>query len=168
MPATNLYFNNYANLGEQTLIEDLIIESIKIYGIECYYMPRTLVAEDNIFGEDPLSKFEQAYNIEMYIKSVDGFEGEGDFLSRFNIEIRDEITFVVARRRWSEEIGEDQSTPVDGDGVARPAEGRESGPRGHVRNGGGTPGRQTLLGFRIEEVNMSSDKIKKRGRGIKF
>ena len=123
MPATNLYFNNYANLGEQTLIEDLIIESIKIYGIECYYMPRTLVAEDNIFGEDPLSKFEQAYNIEMYIKSVDGFEGEGDFLSRFNIEIRDEITFVVARRRWSEEIAEDQSTPVDGDGVARPAEG---------------------------------------------
>ena len=124
MPATNLYFNNYDNINEQTLLEDLIIESIKIYGIECYYMPRTLVAEDNIFGEDPLSKFQQAYNVEMYIKSVDGFDGEGDFLSKFNIEIRDEITFVVAKRRWSEEIGDSQSTPVNEDsGVARPAEG---------------------------------------------
>lgn len=124
MPATNLYFNNFANVQEQTLLEDLIIESIKIYGIECYYMPRTLVAEDSLFGEDPLSKFEQAYNVEMYIKSVDGFEGEGDFLSKFNIEIRDEITFVVSRRRWSEEIGVEQSTPVNEDeGVARPAEG---------------------------------------------
>jgi hypothetical protein len=124
MPATNLYFNNYSNAEEQTLLENLIIESIKIYGIECYYMPRTLVGEDNIFGEDPLSKFEQAYNIEMYIKSVDGFEGEGDFLSKFNIEIRDEITFVVARRRFADEVDVTQTTPVNEDnGLARPAEG---------------------------------------------
>lgn len=124
MPATNLYFNNFSNIGEQNLIEDLIIESIKIYGIECYYMPRTLVAEDSIFGEDPLSTFQQAYNIEMYIKSVEGFEGEGDFLSKFNIEIRDEITFVVSRRRFSEEISLEQSTPVDADqGEGRPMEG---------------------------------------------
>ena len=120
MPATNLYFNNYDNINEQTLLEDLIIESIKIYGIECYYMPRTLVAEDNIFGEDPLSKFEQAYNVEMYIKSVDGFDGEGDFLSKFNIEIRDEMTLTVSRRRFSQEIEDSNTTkaagrPVEGD-----------------------------------------------------
>lgn len=79
MPTTNLYFNNHAFSGEQNLIEDLIIESIKIYGVDCYYMPRTLVAEDLVFGEDTLSKFDHAYMIEMYIKSVDGFEGEGRF-----------------------------------------------------------------------------------------
>ena len=80
MPTTNLYFNNYAFTGEQNLIENLIIESIKIYGIEVFYLPRTLVKEDNLFGEDVLSKFEFAYPVEMYIKSVDGFSGDGDFL----------------------------------------------------------------------------------------
>ena len=77
--ATNLYFNNYQFTEEQNLIEDLVTESIKIYGIDCYYMPRTLIAEDGIFGEDTLSKFDavtngdvdaeslSAYSIEMYI-----------------------------------------------------------------------------------------------------
>ena len=70
--ATNLYFNNYAFTQEKNLIEDLIIESIKIYGVDCYYMPRTLVNEDVLFGEDTLSMFKQAHLLEMYIKSVDG------------------------------------------------------------------------------------------------
>lgn len=104
---------------EQRLIEDLIIESIKIYGIECFYMPRTLIAKDNLFGEDVLSKFEEAYPIEMYIKSVDGFSGDGDFLSKFGLEIRDEMVLTVAQRRWDEEVGaystEDAGRPVEGD-----------------------------------------------------
>jgi hypothetical protein len=119
MPTTNLYFNNYKFTQEQNLIEDLIIESIKIYGIECYYMPRTLVSEDLIFGEDTLSKFDHAYPIEMYIKSVDGFEGEGDFLSKFNIEIRDEMVLTVSQRRFGEEISDTDTTEQ----IGRPAEG---------------------------------------------
>lgn len=119
MPTTNLYFNNHAFSGEQNLIEDLIIESIKIYGVDCYYMPRTLVAEDLVFGEDNLSKFDHAYLIEMYIKSVDGFEGEGDFLSKFNVEIRDEMVLTVSRRRFGEEIVTEDTT----EDIGRPAEG---------------------------------------------
>ena len=117
--ATNLFFNNYAFTGESNLIEDLIIESIKIYGIDCFYLPRTLVSEDTLFGEDTLSKFDNAYQLEMYIKSVDGFEGEGDFLSKFNIEIRDEMVLTVSQRRFGEEI-ELQDTTED---IGRPSEG---------------------------------------------
>lgn len=125
MPTTNFYFNNYGNSMEQTLIEDLIIESIKVYGIECLYMPKTLVAKDNLFGEDVLSKFEDAYPIEMYIKSVDGFSGDGDFLSKFGLEIRDELVLTVSQRRFGEEIIDADSTeeagrPVEGDLVYFP------------------------------------------------
>ena len=124
MPTTNLYFNNFAFTQEQNLIENLIIESIRIYGIEVFYLPRTLVKEDNLFGEDVLSKFEQAYPVEMYIKSVDGFQGDGDFLSKFGLEIRDEMVLTVSRRRFGEEIAIEDSTPVnEAEGVARPAEG---------------------------------------------
>ena len=124
MPTTNLYFNNFAFTQEQNLIENLVIESIKIYGIEVQYLPRTLVKEDQLFGEDVLSKFENAYPIEMYIKSVDGFQGDGDFLSKFGLEIRDEMVLTVARRRFSEEIHYTDTTPVnEAEGIGRPSEG---------------------------------------------
>lgn len=124
MPTTNFYFSNFRNSMEQTLIEDLIIESIRIYGIEVFYLPRTLVKKDELFAEDILSKFEGAYPIEMYIKNVNGFEGEGDFLSKFGLQIRDEMTFTVSRRRWGEEIVIQESTPVDeAEGKGRPMEG---------------------------------------------
>lgn len=124
MPTTNFYFNNFQNSMEQTLIEDLIIESIRIYGMEVMYLPRTLVNKDELFGEDTLSKFEFAYPIEMYVKNVNGFEGEGDFLSKFGLQIRDEMTFTVSRRRWGEEIDLQESTPVDeAVGAGRPMEG---------------------------------------------
>jgi len=125
MPTVNQYFNNFGHQQSQWLIEDLIIESIKIYGIEVMYMPRTLVAEDTIFGEDPLSKFDDAYPLEMYVKNVDGFEGEGDFLSKFGLEIRDEMTLTVAQRRFDEEISlADSTTPTDATtGIGRPSEG---------------------------------------------
>ena len=117
--ATNLFFNNYAFSQEQNLIEDLIIESIQIYGYDCYYLPRTLVAEDTLFGEDTLSKFDNAYSLEMYVKSVDGFEGEGDFLSKFNIEIRDEMVLTVSQRRFGEEVDVFNTT----EDIGRPSEG---------------------------------------------
>jgi len=124
MPTVNHYFNNFSNSMEQVLIEDLIIESIKIYGIEVCYMPRTVVNEDLLFGEDRASAFNNSYGIEMYIKSVDGFEGDGDFLSKFGLEIRDQMVLTVAQRRFAEEIAADDSTKVnDNPGINRPAEG---------------------------------------------
>jgi len=102
---TNFYFqsgNTSGTTAEQRLIEDLIIESLKIYGHDVYYLPRTLVDEDTIFDEDTLSQFTQAYPLEMYLENVDGYDGEGDLFTRFGIEIRDQATFVLARRRWDE------------------------------------------------------------------
>ena len=91
--ATNFYFNNNAHFGQQNLIEDLIIESIKIYGYDNFYIPRTLVKEDDLFGEDVLSKFDSAYAMEMYVKNVEGFDGEGEFLSKFNSRLSKFLKF---------------------------------------------------------------------------
>ena len=87
--ATNPYFNHFENTSEQNLHQDLIIESIKQFGIDNYYLPRQYMNEDLLYGEDTISQFSQSHLIEMYVKSVDGFEGEGDFISRFGLEIRD-------------------------------------------------------------------------------
>jgi len=103
--AKNYYFENYGNSMEQTLIEDLVIESIRIYGVDVWYLPRTLVAKDDLLNEDDLSTFNEAYLVEMYVKSVDGFEGEGDFLSKFGLQIRDSVTMTMAQRVYELEIG---------------------------------------------------------------
>lgn len=103
-PGTNYYFNNFNNSREQELLEDLTIESIKMYGQDMYYIPRVLVDKDEIYGEDTQSKYEQAIPIELYIKSVDGFEGDGVFLSKFGLEIRDQVTFTVATRTFYTEV----------------------------------------------------------------
>jgi hypothetical protein len=104
--ATNKYFRPFTYGREQDTAEDLIIESIKIYGIDVKYMPRTIIGPDKLLGEDPLSEFNDAIDIEMYIKNTQQFEGEGDFLSKFNLEIRDQITFVMARKRWEQVANE--------------------------------------------------------------
>lgn len=113
--ATNPYFNHFQNAPEQNLHQDLIIESIKNFGIDVYYLPRTLVNLDSLYLEDTISEFSNAYLIEMYVKSVDGFEGEGDFISRFGLEIRDQVTFSVARRRWDNLEILDYVRPKEGD-----------------------------------------------------
>jgi hypothetical protein len=110
--AVNKYFRPFTFGREQDTAEDLIIESIKIYGLDVKYMPRTIVGPDALLGEDPLSKFEDAIDIEMYIKNTQQFEGEGDFLSKFNLEIRDQITFVMARKRWEQVSNEKMLTEV--------------------------------------------------------
>ena len=99
----NLYFSDKIR-SEQKLYEDIVIESLKIYGQDVYYIPRDLVNEDTILGDDPVSSFNSAYKVEMYIENVEGFDGEGDLFTRFGVEIRDEATFIVARRRWSDTV----------------------------------------------------------------
>ena len=75
-----------------------------MYGQDVYYIPRQLIAVDEILNED-YSRFVDAYAVEMYIETVDGFAGEGDLLSKFGVEIRDQATFVVSRRRWEQLVG---------------------------------------------------------------
>lgn len=116
--ATSFFFNNFQSSQEQQLIEDLVIESIKIYGHDIKYIKRELQNKDRIYGEDrQTSRYVHALSVEMYIKNVDGFQGEGDFLSKFNLEIRDQITFTVSRSVFSEEIGSPMSVdrPREGD-----------------------------------------------------
>lgn len=102
---------------EQQLIEDLIIESIKVYGHDVWYVNRSITSKDELLNEDDLSVFDQAYMIEMYIKNVEGFEGEGDFLSKFGLQIRDSITFTVAIRSFNQEVGfhTEDVRPFEGD-----------------------------------------------------
>lgn len=109
---TNKYFNFFSETREQDLIEDLAIESIKHFGHNVRYVPRTIVRNDPLFGEDTLSSFDDATEIEMYIKNVEGFEGEGDFVSKFGVEIRDQITFTVARKRFDQAKTEKLTTEV--------------------------------------------------------
>jgi len=104
---TNFYFQSGQGQGqtnEQRLVEDLIIESLKIYGHDAYYLPRTLVNKDTIFDEDELSKFTQAYPLEMYLDNVNGYEGQGDIFTRFGLEVRDQATFVLSKRRWEDMV----------------------------------------------------------------
>ncbi len=105
--AVNPYFQNGRSIGstgEQRLTEELIMECIKIYGFDTWYLPRTLVKDDQLFLEDTLSKFQQSYSIEAYLESNTGFEGN-DILSKFGIQMNDSGTFVIAKRRWEEAVG---------------------------------------------------------------
>ena len=101
--ATNLYFSQKVQ-SEQGLYEDIVIESLKMFGQDIYYLPRDIVNEDKVFGDDVPSRFNSSYKIEMYIENIEGFDGEGDLFTKFGVEIRDQATFVVARRRWTQTI----------------------------------------------------------------
>ena len=116
--ATNFFFNNFQSSMEQNLIEDLVVESIKIYGIDLYYLPKRVLNRDTIFREEELATYNTAHPIEMYIKNVDGFDGEGDFISKFGIEIRDRITFTISRRSFASEVLTQEANmvrPLEGD-----------------------------------------------------
>lgn len=96
---TNTYFST-GTTQEQNLYEDLIIEQLKIYGQDVYYLPRKIANKDSIFGEDPASSFEDSYIIEMYVDNSDGYMGEQEIIKKFGLELRDDITFVVSKLRW--------------------------------------------------------------------
>jgi hypothetical protein len=116
--ATNVYFS-HGTRNEQYLIEDLIVESLKIYGQELFYIPRTLVSKDEILGEDRLSKFTSSFPIEMYFENVDSFDGQGAFIQKFGLMMEQSATLVVARRRWEQMVGRYGQTILP----SRPCEG---------------------------------------------
>jgi hypothetical protein len=90
--------------SEQRLVEDLIIESIQIRGADIYYLPRTSVKPDLVLGEDILSQFIQWYPIEMYLNNVQGWDGNSELMTKFGIQVTDQATFVVSKRRWEESV----------------------------------------------------------------
>jgi len=120
----NVYFSQ-AVKSEQHLYEDLVIESLGIYGQDVYYIPRTIVNRDTILNEDPASTFDDAYLMEMFIENTEGFDGAGDLYSKFGLDIKDEATFVVSRRRWDDRVGVYSSNvenprPMEGDLIFLP------------------------------------------------
>lgn len=124
---TNVFFN-HAVSTEQHLYEDIVVEALRMYGHETYYLPREIVEEDTIFNEDVQSTFGDAYSVEMYIENTDGFEGEGDLMSKFGIQVRDQATFVISLRSWERFISLDSNLatslrPNEGDLIYFPLSG---------------------------------------------
>lgn len=115
--ATSVFFNNFASSNEQDILHDLVIESIRIYGQDMFYIPRELKRYDNIYGEDAISEYNRTILVELYIKSVDGFSGDGNFMSKFGLQIRDQAVFSISQRVFSAEVGSitAQVRPNEGD-----------------------------------------------------
>ena len=120
--SVNHYFqsgNGIGNTNEKRLYEDLIVESLQIFAHDCYYLPRTLVNRDLILREDTSSKFDDSYLIEMYMETTEGFMSSGEIINKFGLEIREDTTFVIAKRRWQDQVDHPATLIVDG----RPNEG---------------------------------------------
>ena len=115
---TNSYFT-HGTSGEQNLVEELVIEQIKMFGQDVYYIPRVIVDEDPAFGEDSLSKFDDAYLIEAYLENVEGFGGDGDLFSKFGVRISDKVTFIISRTRFTSLVDDNTTLIQEG----RPNEG---------------------------------------------
>ena len=118
----NHYFQDGKGIGnksEKRLYEDLIIEGLKIYGQDVYYLPRTLVNRDLILGEDMLSKFSSALLLEAYMETTEGFAGEQEIINKFGLEIREDTTFMVSKRRFNQAVDEKATLVKEG----RPNEG---------------------------------------------
>jgi hypothetical protein len=123
----NFYFSDRVK-SEQNLYEDIVIESLKMYGQDVYYLPRDTIGEDRILGDEVPARYNSSHKIEMYIENTEGFDGEGDLFTRFGVEIRDECTFVVSKRRWLQQVQRMDSEvtalrPFEGDMVYMPMSG---------------------------------------------
>mgnify|MGYP000005693674 CR=1 FL=1 len=120
--ATSVYFNNYNSKGEQRLIEDIIVESIKIMGFDSFYLPIFNPEDrDILYGEDPVKKFRASYPLEMYLSDASGYEGQQDFFSKFGLEIKNVVTVSVSRRTFQQRVPQNTFTrPREGDLVYVP------------------------------------------------
>ncbi len=124
---TNQFFNPIYNKNEQLLLDNLIVESIKIMGINVYYIMKSPGTPDPIYGEDPSPSYEQTWLIEMYLEHYMHFEGDGDLVSKFAMaEIRDQVVFTISRRRFREDVKADTGfhRPREGDLIYNPLEER--------------------------------------------
>ena len=121
--ATSQYFNNYgAKYSEQRLVEDIIVESIKIMGFDSFYIPNDNdVARDLLYGEDPVKKFGTAFPLEMYLSNAMEYSGEREFFSKFGLEIKNNMEVILSKRSFSERVPQQNFTrPREGDLVYVP------------------------------------------------
>ena len=120
--ATNHYFNNYGSIGEQRVIEDLIVESIKTMGFDAQYLPNNNdQARDLLYGEDPVKQFNSAFTVEMYLQNSTEYGGEREFFSKFGLEIKNNVTVLVSRRSFNERVPQNTyNRPREGDLVYIP------------------------------------------------
>ena len=117
MAPVNHYFNNYGSLPEQRVIEDLIVESIRIMGFEAFYLPNNnSEARDLLFGEDPVKKFKSSYPIELYLSNSLEYGGEREFFSKFGLEIKNTVQVIISKRTFSQRVPQNTITrPMEGD-----------------------------------------------------
>jgi hypothetical protein len=119
--AVSQYFNNYGSLNEQRVIEDIIVESIKIMGFDAYYIPNNnAVARDLLYGEDPVKKFGAAYPLEMYLSSSMEYSGEKEFFSKFGLEIKNNVQVILSKRSFGQRVPSTLTRPTEGDLVYIP------------------------------------------------
>ena len=115
--ATSVYFNNYNALNEQRVVEDLIVESIKIMGFDAFYLPNdNEAARDLLYGEDPVKKFQTAFPVEFYLSSTLEYGGEREFFSKFGLEIKNNVNVILSKRSFSQRVPQNTFTrPREGD-----------------------------------------------------
>ena len=115
--ATSVYFNNYNALNEQRVVEDLIVESIKIMGSDAFYLPNDNdTARDLLYGEDPVRKFQSAFPIEFYLSSALEYTGEREFFSKFGLEIKNNVSVIISKRSFGQRVPQNTFTrPREGD-----------------------------------------------------
>ena len=90
--------------GEQRLVQDLINEHLRIYGVEVTYIPRKFVARETIMEEVTSSKFDDNFLIEAYVNTYEGYSGSGDILTKFGMSLRDEVTLTLSKERFEDFI----------------------------------------------------------------
>jgi len=114
---SNFFFNNYASSKEQELLNNLIVEATNIHGLDCYYVSRNINKKDNLYYADDQSSYTNAYMVALYINNVDGFQGDGNLMSKFGLEIRDQIVLSIPIQSFNTEIGAytAQLRPNEGD-----------------------------------------------------
>ena len=120
--ALNPFFNQFTNTSEQSLYEDLVVEAIRIYAYEMLYLPRTRKETDDIMNEVTMAEFNQAISCEFFIKNFMDFEGEGQILAKFGLEVRDQMTVNLSKRSFEEFIkpNTNSSKPNEGDCIYIP------------------------------------------------
>lgn len=101
--AVNKYFPKGIS-SEQIVYQSLVTESIQVQGMDVYYLPRKTQKLDLVFGEDVLSKFDTAVKIEMYMQDNDAWQGQNDFISKFGLQVKEQMSFILSKPRWEEVI----------------------------------------------------------------
>ena len=100
MPLNPFFLQGSAS--EQRLVQDLINEQLKIYGVEVFYMPRKFVGTDDVMKENIVAKFDDSFALEAYVQNYEGFAGSGDLMTKFGVRTTDELTLVISRERYED------------------------------------------------------------------